>query len=97
MARRHHPDFQGQRSTHELIERLHREHLAHVAALRDRLEEIHGHPEAGLVARRADMTTTFGQATVEMSATRRIRATMTMAAARPATQPLLILGELRHG
>ena len=50
-----------------------------------------------LVARRADMTTTFGQATVEMSATRRIRATMTMAAARPATQPLLIRGELRHG
>jgi hypothetical protein len=26
-----------------VIERMHREHLAHVAALHDRLEEIHGH------------------------------------------------------
>jgi hypothetical protein len=39
---RHHPDFQGKRPTHEMIERLHREHLARVAALHDRLEEMHG-------------------------------------------------------
>jgi hypothetical protein len=40
---RHHPDFRGKRPTHELIERMHREHLAHVAALHDRLEEIQVH------------------------------------------------------
>jgi hypothetical protein len=39
---RHHPDFQGKRPTHETIERLHREHLAYVAALHDRVEELHG-------------------------------------------------------
>jgi hypothetical protein len=44
---RHHPDFQGKRPTHEMIERLHREHLAHVAAVQDKVEEIHGHLAAG--------------------------------------------------
>jgi hypothetical protein len=53
---RHHPDFLGTRPTHETIERLHREHLAHVAAVRDRLEDIHGHlTEAP--AQRADAAT----------------------------------------
>jgi hypothetical protein len=43
---RHHPDFQGKRPTHEMIERVHR-HLAHVGALHDRLEEVHGVLAAG--------------------------------------------------
>jgi len=30
---RHHPDYQGRKPTHDLIERLHREHLQHNAAL----------------------------------------------------------------
>ena len=46
---RHHPDFHGKRPTHEMIERLHREHLAHLAALQDKIEEIHGHVPAGRV------------------------------------------------
>src|SRR5262249_19315028 len=37
---RHHPDFNGKKPTHEVIERMHREHLAHTAALHDRLHEI---------------------------------------------------------
>jgi hypothetical protein len=44
---RHHPDFQGRRPTYETIERLHREHLAHVTALQDRLEDIHRHVASG--------------------------------------------------
>ena len=40
---RHHPDFQGKRPTHEMIERLHQQHLAHAAAFHDRLDDIHGH------------------------------------------------------
>ena len=38
---RHHPDFQGKKPTHEVIERLHREHLERQAAIHSRLEEIH--------------------------------------------------------
>ena len=38
---RHHPDFQGKRPTHELIERLHREHLERQAAIHIRLQEMH--------------------------------------------------------
>jgi hypothetical protein len=40
---RHHPDYQGQKPTHEMIERLHREHLARQAATHDRLAEIQHH------------------------------------------------------
>jgi hypothetical protein len=40
---RHHPDFQGKRPTHQMIERLHREHLARIAAVHAKVEEIHGH------------------------------------------------------
>jgi hypothetical protein len=38
---RHHPDFQGKKPTHELIERLHREHLERQAAIHSKLHEIH--------------------------------------------------------
>src|SRR5262249_52707345 len=37
---RHHPDFQGRKPTHEVIERLHREHLEHQAAIHSKLDEI---------------------------------------------------------
>ena len=35
---RHHPDFRGKKPTHELIERLHREHLERQAAIHSRLQ-----------------------------------------------------------
>ena len=38
---RHHPDYQGVKPTHELIERLHREHLERQAAIHARVVEIH--------------------------------------------------------
>jgi hypothetical protein len=38
---RHHPDFQGRKPTHELIERLHHEHLERQAAVHSKLQEIH--------------------------------------------------------
>src|ERR1700740_2343485 len=38
---RHHPDYQGKKPTHELIERLHREHLERQAAIHSKLQEIH--------------------------------------------------------
>jgi len=38
---RHHPDFQGRKPNHELIERLHRQHLENQAAIHIKLEEIH--------------------------------------------------------
>jgi hypothetical protein len=44
---RHHPDYQGRKPTHELIERLHRQHLEHEEALHSRLEEIQQHLAAG--------------------------------------------------
>jgi hypothetical protein len=37
---RHHPDFQGKKPTHEVIERLHREHLERQEAVHSRLHEI---------------------------------------------------------
>lgn len=40
---RHHPDFQGKKPTHELIERLHREHLEHQAAIQRKLHEAGDH------------------------------------------------------
>lgn len=36
---RHHPDYQGRKPTHELIERLHREHLERQAAIHRKLHE----------------------------------------------------------
>ena len=38
---RHHPDYQGKKPTHELIQRLHREHLEREAAIHGKLDEIH--------------------------------------------------------
>ena len=38
---RHHPDFQGEKPTHEVIERLHREHLERQAAIHSKLQQIH--------------------------------------------------------
>ena len=38
---RHHPDFRGKKPTHEVIERLHREHLERQEAIHGKLEEIH--------------------------------------------------------
>jgi hypothetical protein len=43
---RHHPDYRGRKPTHELIERLHREHLERQAAMLGRLHEQHQHPTA---------------------------------------------------
>ena len=40
---RHHPDFQGKKPTHELIERLHRDHLEHQEAIHTKLAEMHEH------------------------------------------------------
>ncbi|HTR94547.1 MAG TPA: hypothetical protein VMI73_22685 [Trebonia sp.] len=40
---RHHPDFQGRKPTHELIQRLHREHLERQAAIHGKLNEVHQH------------------------------------------------------
>jgi hypothetical protein len=40
---RHHPDFQGKKPNHELIERLHREHLERQEAIHDKLDEMHEH------------------------------------------------------
>jgi len=37
----HHPDFQGKKPTHELIQRLHREHLEREMAIHSKLEHIH--------------------------------------------------------
>jgi hypothetical protein len=37
---RHHPEYKGKRPTHEMIERLHREHITQQAAIHDRLNEI---------------------------------------------------------
>jgi hypothetical protein len=39
----HHPDFQGRKPTHELIERLHREHLGRKEAIHGKLREAHDH------------------------------------------------------
>jgi hypothetical protein len=42
----HHPDYMGQKPTHEMIERLHREHVERTAAMHDRLADIHHHLNA---------------------------------------------------
>jgi hypothetical protein len=39
----HHPDYQGMKPTHELIERLHRDHLDRQAAMHSKLHDIHQH------------------------------------------------------
>jgi hypothetical protein len=36
----HHPDFRGKRPTHEMIERLHNQHVAQQQALHDRLHDL---------------------------------------------------------
>jgi hypothetical protein len=38
---RHHPDYQGRKPNHELIQRLHREHLERQAAIHGKLDEVH--------------------------------------------------------
>ena len=43
---RHHPDYHGRKPTHELIDRLHREHLERQAAISGKLGEIHQHLQA---------------------------------------------------
>jgi hypothetical protein len=40
---RHHPDYQGTKPTHELIQRLHREHLERQPAIHGKLHEAHEH------------------------------------------------------
>jgi hypothetical protein len=37
---RQHPDFQGKKPTHELIERLHHEHLERQDAIHNKLQDI---------------------------------------------------------
>ena len=37
----HHPDYQGSKPTHDLIVRMHRDHAAQQAAMRDKLDEVH--------------------------------------------------------
>jgi hypothetical protein len=39
----HHPDYQGKKPTHDLIERMHREHVEQQAALHKRMQEIQEH------------------------------------------------------
>jgi len=43
---RHHPDYRGKKPTHELIERLHREHLERQAVMHGKLDEIRQHLQA---------------------------------------------------
>ena len=43
---RHHPDYQGRKPTHELLERLQREHMERQTAMHSRLHEAHQHPAA---------------------------------------------------
>ena len=47
---RHHPDYRGSKPTHELIERLHREHLERQAAIHGKLHEVHNHRTSGRTA-----------------------------------------------
>jgi hypothetical protein len=37
----HHPDFMGRRPTHEMIERMHRQHVEAQAAIHTKLAEVH--------------------------------------------------------
>jgi hypothetical protein len=43
---RHHPDYRGKKPTHELIQRLHQEHLEHQKAIYGKLHEVHEHVTA---------------------------------------------------
>jgi len=55
---RHHPDYRGKRPTHEVIERLHRQHLENEAAMHGKLEEIHERlaaDRAGVPDKRAEV------------------------------------------
>jgi hypothetical protein len=47
---RHHPEYQGKKPTHELIQRLHREHLERQAATHGKLLEMHQYLMAGAAA-----------------------------------------------
>jgi hypothetical protein len=38
---RHHPDYRGKRPTHDLIEKLHEQHVAQQQAIAGRLHDIH--------------------------------------------------------
>jgi hypothetical protein len=40
---RHHPDYRGRKPTHELIERLHREHMERQEAMYSKLRDVHQH------------------------------------------------------
>ena len=40
LCSRHHPDYQGKKPTHELIAKLHREHIEREEALHDKLDEM---------------------------------------------------------
>jgi hypothetical protein len=51
---RHHPDFAGKRPTHDLIERIHRDHVARQSALHNKLQEIHDHRQPPPTSIRAD-------------------------------------------
>ena len=43
----YHPDYRGKKPTHELIERLHRQHQEQQAALHSKLEEIYDRLDPG--------------------------------------------------
>src|SRR5215468_8608712 len=47
---RHHPDFRGRKPAHELIERLHHEHLERQTAIHGKPDDIHQHLLAKLPA-----------------------------------------------
>jgi hypothetical protein len=51
LCHRHHPDYMGKKPTHELIERLHRQHLANQTALHEKLQDIQEHLTADGAAR----------------------------------------------
>jgi hypothetical protein len=38
---RHHPDYMGRRPTHEMIERLHQQHLANQDAIHSKISDMH--------------------------------------------------------
>jgi hypothetical protein len=38
---RHHPDFRGERPTHDMIERLHRQYAAQQQAIHNKVDDIH--------------------------------------------------------
>jgi hypothetical protein len=63
---RHHPDFLGQRPTHDVIELLHRQHVAQQEAIHGKLQELHERlvgSAAAPSATRAGTDTTSGPPT----------------------------------